>query len=67
LTDDHFRERRIDENEEDESNQLFCPLCAQKFGYSFGLVNILNSRKIGNVRFGCVILGKVRLAWIGLG
>jgi hypothetical protein len=67
LTDDHFRERRIDENEEDESNQLFCPLCAQKFGYSFGLVNILNSRKIGKVRLGCVILGKVRLAWIGLG
>ncbi len=36
-SDDQFREKKYDSDEE-ESPNLFCPLCAQKFGYSFGLV-----------------------------
>ncbi len=35
----------MEDIDEEESTQLFCPLCAQKFGYSFGLVSMLESFK----------------------
>ena len=60
FSDDQFRERKY-ESDEEESPNLFCPLCAQKFGYSFGLGasgsddQILSGR---NVR-----LRQVRMSW----